>query len=229
VERLLRRLESGAVQVTKPMAGSLEKATKPQLEIFVGRAAELSRLEALWEQTRSGRLKTCLVSGPGGIGKSSLVRRFATSVAARAWPVWQIACQEIGINIPFAAASELILTLSRDPAVSGTDPRWLAEASRVTPGLRAKYPGIPEPTPAPAEAIRLRVAEALARMLEAVSDGGPTLMVFDDVQQMDPASRDVCRVLLRRVDALLGGGIRPRRTSLGRGARGPTAEYRSRD
>jgi DNA-binding SARP family transcriptional activator/predicted DNA-binding transcriptional regulator len=200
VERLLRRLENGTLQLKRPRAISIEPGANPRPEVFVGREAELGRLEALWEQTRSGALKTCLLTGPAGIGKTSLIRRFATSVAARAWPVWQVSCQDIGINIPFAAASELILALARDPGASATDPRWLAEASRVTPGLRTIYPGVPEPTPAPAEAIRLRVAEALARMHEAVSDGGPTLFVFDDIQQMDPASRDVLRVFLRRIE-----------------------------
>ncbi len=199
VERLLRRLENGTLRI-KHRAVSIESKSSPQPEIFVGREAELSRLEALWEQTRGGALKTCLLTGPAGIGKTSLIRRFATSVAARAWPVWQIACQDIGINIPFAAASELILALARDPGASGTDPKWLAEASRVTPGLRTTYPGVPDPPPAPAEAIRLRVAEALARMHEAVSDGGPVLFVLDDIQQMDPASRDVLRVFLRRIE-----------------------------
>jgi tetratricopeptide (TPR) repeat protein len=77
---------------------------------------------------------------------------------------------------------------------------WLAEASRVTPGLRAIYPGVPEPPPAPPEAVRIRVAEALLRMLECIADGGPLLLVFDSVQHLDPASQDVLHVLARRLE-----------------------------
>ncbi|NIM51906.1 MAG: AAA family ATPase, partial [Gemmatimonadales bacterium] len=199
VERLLKRIETGAIRIAKEKPAPLSHTIPQRPEVFVGREEELSQLEALWAEARAGGLKTCLVTGPAGIGKSTLIRRFATSVASRAWPVWQVSCQEIGINIPFAAVSELIHLLMREPSVSGTDPRWLAEASRVTPSLRSAYPGVPEPPPVAPESVRIRVAEALAQMLDAAADGGPTLLVFDDMQQMDPASWDVLSVLVRRV------------------------------
>src|SRR5256885_9638324 len=49
----------------------------------------------------------------------SLIRRFATSLGARAWPVFMVPCQEIGQGIPYATVSELITGLARDPAASG--------------------------------------------------------------------------------------------------------------
>src|SRR6185503_2948670 len=63
------------------------------------------------------------------------------------------------------------------------------------------YPGIPEPPTVPAEAIKLRLAEALYRMLEAVSDDGPFVLAFDDVQHMDTASREVLHLLARQLEA----------------------------
>src|SRR5439155_28224 len=113
----------------------------------------------------------------------------ATSLGARALPVFMVPCQEIGQGIPYATVSELITALGRDPAASGTEPLWLAEASRVCPGLRAIYPGIPPAPDAPPDSIRLRVAEAVIRMMEAVADNGPVLLAFDDLQFVDPASR----------------------------------------
>lgn len=169
-------------------------------EVFVGRERKLMRLESLWTRARDGRLVAALVTGPGGIGKSTLLRRFATGLAARGWPAYLVSCQEIARTIPFAAVSDLTLQLIRDPAVAGTDPRWLAEASRVTPGLRSVYSGIPEPQPTPPEAVRIRATEALFRMLEALRDSGPLLLAIDDVQFMDPASREVIHVLLRRLE-----------------------------
>jgi DNA-binding SARP family transcriptional activator/tetratricopeptide (TPR) repeat protein len=195
--RLLTRLEAGS---HPPIDGALALPGRGRTEEpFVGRAAELAALEAGWTRAREGTFETILLLGPAGIGKSSLLRRFATGVAARAAPVFLVTCQEIGHGVPFAALGDLLLALARDPSLSGTDPLWLAEASRVCPALRTAYPGIPEAPPAPADSIRLRLGEALFRMLETIADGAAVLLGFDDVQHMDPASRDVLFVVARRL------------------------------
>lgn len=201
ITRLLGRLERGE---GPPLLGEhvrgVHVLSRP--EIFVGRERELASLESLWANMADVSYQACLITGPAGIGKSALLRRFATRVAARACPVFLVACQEIGQGIPFAAVSDLIRALVRDPGASGTDPRWLAEASRVSPGLRTTYPGIPEAPPAPADSVRVRVADALYHMLEAVAESGPVLLAFDDMQHMDHASRDVLFLLTRRLDAV---------------------------
>jgi len=200
VERLLRRLEAGSHPPIERVPARLA-AEAPGLRpsVFVGREKELAHLEAEWQRAAEGAFRSCLVLGPGGIGKSSLVRRFAATVAARAQPIFVVTCQEIGEGIPFAALSDLITALTRDPSVSATDPKWLAEVARIHPALRTQYPGIPDPPDAPPESIRLRVAEGLLQMLDAVADSGPIGIVFDDLPFMDPATRDVLHVLARRL------------------------------
>jgi DNA-binding SARP family transcriptional activator/tetratricopeptide (TPR) repeat protein len=200
IERLLRRLEAGAhppIELVPKRLAAHAAQVRPT--ILVGRERELAFLEGEWQRVREERrLRTCVVQGPAGIGKSSLVRRFAATVASRAQPVFMVSCQEIGERIPFAATADLVEELLRDPAVSATDPVWLAEVSRIHPGVRQQYPGVPEPLDVPAETIRLRIAEGLMRMLESISDGVPLLLVFDDAPNMDPATRDVTAVLARR-------------------------------
>lgn len=83
VERLLKRVEDGRVPAPFPEA-AMQRAHPRRREVFVGREVELARLESEWTEARGGRVRTFLVGGPAGIGKSSLIRRFATSVAARA-------------------------------------------------------------------------------------------------------------------------------------------------
>src|SRR2546425_4809233 len=203
IARLLRRLERGerptflAQTSPLPPPGRLSRP-----HVLVGREVELAQLEATWNRLGGAGYQTCLVTGAPGIGKSSLIRRFATSLEARAWPVFVVSCQEIGQGIPYAAVSDLITALGRDRAAGGTDPLWLAEASRVCPGLRTIYPGIPAAPEAPTESIRLRVAEAVVRIMETVADLGPVLLAFDDLQFLDPASRDVLFLMTRRLERM---------------------------
>src|SRR5206468_6840659 len=201
VARLLRRLERGERPAFLAQASPLpERLTRPHP--FVARGVELGQLEAIWSRLGGAGYQTCLISGAPGIGKSSLIRRFATSLGARARPVFMVPCQEIGQGIPYATVSELITALGRDPAAGGTDPVWLAEASRVCPGLRTIYPGIPPAPDAPTDSIRLRVAEAVTRMMETVAENSPVLLAFDDLQFLDPASREVLFLITRRLERL---------------------------
>ena len=201
IARLLGRLERGERPIVPAQTSPLpERLTRPHR--FVGREVELGQLEATWNRVAAAGYQTCLVTGAPGVGKSSLIRRFATSLEARAWPVFVVSCQEIGQGIPYATVSELITALGRDPAAGGTEPLWLAEANRVCPGLRTIYPGIPPAPDAPTESIRLRVAEAVVRMMEAVADNGPVLLAFDDLQFLDPASRDVLFLVTRRLERM---------------------------
>src|SRR5213595_2031592 len=200
ITRLLRRLERGERPAFLTRTARLpEPLAQPQP--FVAREAEMGQLEAAWNRVAGGAgYRTCCITGAPGIGKSSLIRRFATSLGARAWPVFLVPCQEIGQGIPYAAVAELINALGRDPGAGGTEPLWLAEASRVCPGLRTIYPGIPPAPDAPTDSIRLRVAEAVIRMMEAVADDGPVLLAFDDLQFLDPASREVLFLITRRLE-----------------------------
>ncbi len=196
VRKLLERIESGA----HPRTDSRPAARRGQAsERFVGRAEEVRKLEAMWQQVREGSLQTCLITGVAGIGKTSLLRRFATSIATRGNLALVVRCEEIGTAVPFAVLADLIEELGKDPSLGATDPHWLAEASRIAPALKAKYPGLPAPDSASGEAIRLRVAEAFFRMLETVAEGAPLLIAIDDLQHLDHASRDVLHVLMRRL------------------------------
>ncbi|NIS96452.1 ATP-binding protein, partial [Hydrogenophaga sp.] len=76
VTRLLRRLEAGAVEPAAAKRAAVPSSAHARPTIFVGREPELSRLEALLTEARAGTLTTCLITGPAGIGKSALIRRF---------------------------------------------------------------------------------------------------------------------------------------------------------
>ena len=192
---LLRQLKDGHREPDKPMYQAARN------EEFVGRDSIISRLEAIWGDVRNDKSRSCLITGSPGIGKTSILNRFAATVAARQWPVFKVTCHKMGRRVPYAAVADLLHDICAEPAVSGTEPLWLAEASRVVPELKSMYPGIPDPINIESESVRFRVAEAVYRMLEAVAEGAPMLVALDDIQNLDDASRDVLFVLFRRLNS----------------------------
>lgn len=199
--RLLRRLEAGnARPPTSPANALFDKAAVSLPRLFVGREEELAKLEKGWRLAQDNGFGSCLISGPRGMGKSSLLRRFASTVAARAYPTVFIVCHEIGTGIPFAVTGDLISALVAEPELGATDPMWLAEASRIAPSLREAYPGVPPPPDMPPEATKLRLAEALSQMIQTVSDTQPMLIAIDDAQYVDPGTRDILYLLERRLE-----------------------------
>jgi DNA-binding SARP family transcriptional activator len=220
----LRRYERGATQ--KPRVHERSKGygrrTEPDAFVFVGRETEMTRLETISNQVAAGLFRSCVLRGPDGIGKTTVLRRFVVSAAAAEYaPAYIVTCQKIGQSIPFAAVSDLLDQMSRDPALSGTKTIWLSEASRIAPGIKAAYSGVDDPPVTPPETVRVRLAEALKQMLAAIADGKPVYLAFDDLHFMDPASRDVLHMLARRLEgtpALLLAAVRSSETEAGPGA-----------
>src|SRR5205807_6877051 len=73
---------------------------------------------------------------------------------------------------------------------------WLAELSRLLPELRVRYPDLPAPTEDELSA-KLRLFEAVARLVDALAKPAPLVLLLDDLQWLDGASLDLLRYLGR--------------------------------
>ncbi|MGH8897371.1 MAG: helix-turn-helix transcriptional regulator [Egibacteraceae bacterium] len=78
---------------------------------FVGRAAELSLLQGALEQARGGLPRVVLVSGPAGIGKTALVRRFVRD--ADPVTVLHASGDELESGLDFGVFEQLTRSLDR--------------------------------------------------------------------------------------------------------------------
>ena len=74
--------------------------------VFVGRAAEIAGLEAAASEARCGQPKVVLVEGGEGIGKSSLLARFATGLAGVA--VLRASGDEAELLLPYGVVGQLV-------------------------------------------------------------------------------------------------------------------------
>jgi predicted ATPase len=71
---------------------------------------------------------------------------------------------------------------------------WLAELLRLLPELLVRYPDLPAPTEDELTA-KGRLFEAVARLLDALSQRTPLVLLVDDLQWVDEASLDLLRYL----------------------------------
>jgi len=67
---------------------------------------------------------------------------------------------------------------------------WLSELSRILPELRDRYPHLPVAQGDETTA-RIRLFEAVTRLLQAFCERGPVVLFIDDIQWADAASLDV--------------------------------------
>jgi MoxR-like ATPase len=73
--------------------------------VFVGRAGELAVLEAAAVASRRGQPQVVLVEGEAGVGKSTLLARFASGLAGAA--VLRASGDEAELLLPYGIVSQL--------------------------------------------------------------------------------------------------------------------------
>ena len=172
----------------------MSRATLPlrQRAEFVGRATELRALAGTWERAVGGTPQLAYVSGAAGVGKSSVIKRFADEVAGTGATVVIGHCDPDPADNyqPFPDLVRSVLTHSPP---TDTSPRLLGELRRLTPDLADRLPVVSEP-PEPG-AGRQRLFAAVASLLASPSH--PRLVVIEDLHWARPDALLLLRHVLR--------------------------------
>ncbi len=136
-----------------------------------GREAELGRIRRLLESAQSNRLvRAVRILGPSGVGKTALATNAADSARDVGWLVAIAQCFRIHSSLPLFLARRLTRAI-----IEALHDR--AEKYRSGLDLENDKPE--------------RFEEAFYRLIEAVTLDFPLLLLVDDAQWADEASRDL--------------------------------------
>src|SRR6266496_2674896 len=173
---------------------------------FVGRRAELGRLEAAFAYASGGDPVTLCVGGEAGVGKTRLVTRFAVQVRGIGGQVLLGGCIELGEgSLPYLPVAEALRGLGR-----GLEPAALDEL--VGPGrplLARLLPELGQGEESTSAGLAVgwsaqaRLFEAFLALLERLADRSPTVLVVEDLHWADRSTLDLLTFLVRNLRAAL--------------------------
>ncbi|MFE7660807.1 helix-turn-helix transcriptional regulator [Streptomyces celluloflavus] len=164
----------------------------------VGRADELMTLNAYAEAACDGRSGLVILSGPAGIGKTSLLRAFLDGGPGRSMTVLHGTCAETAAGAGYGGVRALFGPLGLCAEDAGDSPLLRGTARRALPALTAGPAAEP---PSDAAAV-YAVLHGLYWLAANLMTDGPLALVLDDAHWCDERSLRWLDFLLRRADGL---------------------------
>lgn len=168
-----------------------------------GRAGELRAVTAAWRAAAKGAGQVVVLTGEAGIGKTSLLTEVCHRVTASGARTAVGSGSDVGGETPYAACLEVVQALVAEVDPVPDSVPWPAELNRLSPGLGVRL-GRPDPPPGtgPPELERLRLFEAVLRLVEWACADRPVLLAVDDIHRADRASLRLLDYLGRRLGRL---------------------------
>lgn len=160
---------------------------------LVGRREAWEQLREAWRAAARGRTGLALISGEAGIGKTRLVRELADWARRRRIVVATARSFPAEGRLAYGPVAQWFRSEVYRETLEGLDSAWRRELAPLLPELAEEAAGPLE------EEVRgrhrQRFFQALARA--ALGDGGPRLLVLDDLQWCDPDTLQWLHYLLR--------------------------------
>jgi DNA-binding CsgD family transcriptional regulator/Tfp pilus assembly protein PilF len=187
------------------MTGSFQKSVV--CPVLIDRVNEITMLQALIDQTRSGKGQVVLLSGEAGIGKSRLVSEVKTNAVSRGFLLMQGSCFPTDYAIPYAPLLDLLRShfSSYSSALPSTEIEPMAQAFLpLLPDLGRVLAGEPSTPTKPLldpEQEKRRRFEILVHFLTSQTRVRPVLCVLEDLHWSDDTSLEFLHYLARRCPA----------------------------
>lgn len=177
------------------VAAYIEDASE-RLGPLVGRDVELRVLRAALDDVTKGSARIVALVGDAGIGKSRLVTALLTEARARPARALVARCYETERSLPFGPWIDALRAArlsADDAALRALDPVWRAELPRLLPELGAS-PAVSSGDD------RLRLFEAVTRLVEGLAASSPLVIALEDAHWADDVSMALLSYVRRRLD-----------------------------
>lgn len=188
----------------------------PRLQAhMIGRATELAQLQNALVQVRQyGHNRIALITGEAGLGKSRLVAEFRRTLTGSEIRVYQGNCLTYARSTSLCVVTELLRDIVElpEPAPSETQQKALhaylnrlnLPQAEILPYL-TQVLGLFQADPKTEERLRLLDAPILQQQIHAVlrqiflaeARLGPAILIFEDLHEVDAASRDFLEYLIQ--------------------------------
>jgi DNA-binding SARP family transcriptional activator/DNA-binding transcriptional ArsR family regulator len=183
-----------------PEAPALERTSALPL---VGREAERAALLAHLERAIGGQGTLVLIEGEAGVGKTRLLEALAEGADWREVPVCRGRGRELTGALPYGVLREALRQALTPLRISQIlrllEPTWLQEASRVLPTLAERLPALPPLPKLGPDQQRQRLVEGLCRLVLALGEVTPHVLILDDLQWADESTLAVLHSLVQRL------------------------------
>ena len=202
------------VHKERPVQGTERFDERAHLTAFIGREAELARLQQHWQATMAGQRQVLLLQGEPGIGKSRLVREFRQSLVAAGHRTLECRCAPEYSGSAFQPLIDVLrrrlkIQESDDPALQLARLRQLEittgpdgnEALALLGALLSLPESVLQPLGASAlggsaEQRRQLTMDLLVRVSEGLSGQAPVCLIFEDMHWIDPSTRGLVQRLI---------------------------------
>ncbi len=178
---------------------------------FVGRGAEISRLQDKLSDARGGHGGLVMLVGEPGIGKTRMAEEFCETARSEGATVLWGRCFDGDHQPPYAPFAQAVAGYARiaEPDALRADlGNGAGPIGRLVPELRQRLPDIPEPVALQPDEERIRLLDAVSQFVTATSIRAPIVLVLEDLHWADKGTlamlRHVARFTTRSRVLLLG-------------------------
>ena len=155
---------------------------------FVGRAAQIKRLQAKLKLASSGHGTVVTLVGEPGIGKTRALEEFSDLARQDGAIVLRGACYDGEFQPPYGAFAEAFLEYA---SIASPDDLKIvfrdsaSPISRIAPSLHRYLGDIPEPPELDKDEARFRLLDAVAQTFIALGRIAPLVLILDDLHWAD--------------------------------------------